>query len=402
MMPTQFDTVEGDPFNPREIRAAAERIRALDFFDNVEVESREGTGPDQAVIDVDVEEKPTGALSFGATYSLSYGVGFNARISERNFLGRGQTLVFGINTATGSQSLEFSFVEPNFRGRDVALRFDAFYQRTTFATNEFYNSQIISVRPGLEFPVGEDSRLGLSLVGLNSQVTNVAAASSQILRAEAAQGTETAIGVGYQYSFDNRASGLNPDAGVLFRFGQDIAGLQGMNYIKSEALMVAETKFRNSDVTLRAIFEGGAINSLGNSNSKITERFFLDSNKLRGFDARGVGPRDLNVGNRDALGGNFYAVARFEADFPLPLPDEYGISGGAFLDVGSLWGLDNTRGGPAGANPVDATAHLRASLGVSIFWETVLGPLRFNFSTPLARQPYDNVRNFDLTVTTRF
>ena len=71
----------------------------------------------------------------------------------------------------------------------------------------------------------------------------------------------------------------------------------------------------------------------------MTERFF-GRNKIRGFEPNGIGPRDLGSVNQDALGGNLFAVARFEADFPLGLPEEYGITGGAFLDVGSVWSLD--------------------------------------------------------------
>ena len=92
----QFDTVEGDPFNPREIRDAAERIRALGFFSAAAVDAREGSSPDQVVIDVDVEEQPTGSLGFGASYSAGSGVGFNVSFAERNFLGRGQTLSYAL------------------------------------------------------------------------------------------------------------------------------------------------------------------------------------------------------------------------------------------------------------------------------------------------------------------
>jgi outer membrane protein insertion porin family len=123
---------------------------------------------------------------------------------------------------------------------------------------------------------------------------------------------------------------------------------------------------------------------------------------MRGFEANGLGPRDLNVPNRDALGGNYFAVARFEAAFPLGLPDEYGISGGLFYDIGTVWGLDNVNGGLAGADPVDDDLYWRQSIGFSIFWDTAIGPLRFNFSHPLEFESYDLTRNFDLTVEARF
>ena len=94
-----------------------------------------------------------------------------------------------------------------------------------------------------------------------------------------------------------------------------------------------------------------------------------------------------------------FAVARFEAEFPLGLPEEYGISGGAFVDVGSLWGLDDAAGA---TGVVDDSAELRAAIGVSLFWETPIGPLRFNFSKPLKKQDYDLEQNFNLTISTEF
>ncbi len=101
--------------------------------------------------------------------------------------------------------------------------------------------------------------------------------------------------------------------------------------------------------------------------------------------------------NDDALGGNLFAVARFEADFPLGLPEEYGITGGAFMDVGSVWSLDNNGGGA-----VDDSFTPRATVGLSVFWTTPIGPLRFNFSHALKKEDYDKEQTFDLTISTKF
>jgi len=130
--------------------------------------------------------------------------------------------------------------------------------------------------------------------------------------------------------------------------------------------------------------------------SRVTDRYFANG-KIRGFNNDGVGPRDLSTSSSEALGGNLFAVARFEAEFPLGLPEEYGIRGGVFADFGSIWSLDNTAGGL-----VDDEFYLRSAIGFSIFWETPLGPLRFNFSEALQKKSYDEVQNFDLTISTRF
>jgi outer membrane protein insertion porin family len=110
----QFRIAEGDPFNPREIREAAERIRALGYFAEANVETREGAGPDQVIVDVDVEETTTGTLGFGVTYSVDAGAGFALTFQETNFLGRGQILDFALSTGTSNQDTSIRFVEPAF------------------------------------------------------------------------------------------------------------------------------------------------------------------------------------------------------------------------------------------------------------------------------------------------
>jgi outer membrane protein insertion porin family len=394
----QFRTVEGDPFNPREIRQSAERIRALGFFSEAQVDAQPGSAPDQVVVNVDVEEQPTGSLSFGLSYSVNDGAGFNIGFSETNFLGRGQRLAINLTSGTDSQNSSFSFTEPALLGRDLSFSVGGYY-RTSESNNAFYNTRNLGLTTGIGFPLGEQSSLDLRLRVSDDKLYDVTTDSSLILQAEDDTEALTTVSLGYTYEYDTRITGLNPNGGVLLRFGQDFAGLGGdTKYIETTALALAETRIWNEEVTVRAIFEGGAITSLGGNVSRVTERYF-GNGKIRGFEANGIGPRDLGAVNEDALGGNLFAVARFEADFPLGLPEEYGITGGAFFDVGSVWSLDNTAG-TGGA--VDDSFIPRASVGLSVFWTTPIGPLRFNFSKALQKEDFDKEQSFDLTISTKF
>ena len=391
----QFRTVEGDPFNPREIRQAAERIRALGFFADAQVNADQGSGPDPVVVNVDVEEQPTGSLSFGLAYSVASGMGFNVGFSETNFLGRGQKLSLAVSTASSNQNSSFSFTEPALLGRDLSFTVGAYY-RTSESDYSAYDTRNIGFSTGIGFPLGEQSNLDLRLGFARDDIYNYTGTSA-IIAAEEAQGALDTMSLGYVYEYDNRITGLNPKGGVLLRFGQDFAGLGGdTEYVKTTALALAETKVMNEEVTLRAIFEGGAVTSLGGNVTRVTDRFF-GNGKIRGFEPNGIGPRDLAATNQDALGGNLFAVARFEAEFPLGLPEEYGITGGAFMDVGSVWSLDNTGGGA-----VDDSFIPRATVGVSVFWNTPIGPLRFNFSHAVKKEDYDKEQTFDLTISTKF
>ena len=392
----QFTTVEGDPFDPRAIRQAAERIRATGFFADANVEARPGTSADQVIVDVDVEEQPTGSLGFSVSFSTDTGAGLAVNFSEQNFLGRGQALSFAFNTTSGSRNFDFSLTEPSFMARDLSLTVSAFYTETT-SQNRSFDTRDIGFRTGVGFPISEFGRLRLSYGLEQNELSGLGANSSPILQRE--QGTRIASYVGMQYAYDTRNVGLDPSRGVRLQFGLDAAGLGGdAQYLRATFLGIAEQQVLREEVTLRASFEAGAIETL-NGNSRLSDRFFLSSRQMRGFDAFGLGPRDTNAVNRDALGGNMFSVARFEASFPLGLPDEYGISGGMFYDIGSVWGLDDTAGA---GGAVDDSMRLRSSIGVSVFWTTAIGPLRFNFSRALTAEDFDNTRNFDLTIETRF
>jgi outer membrane protein insertion porin family len=393
----QFRTVEGDPFNPREIRQSAERIRALGFFADAKVESQPGSDGDQVVVKVDVEEQPTGSLSFGASYGLSSGVGLNIGFSESNFLGRGQGLSLNITSGTDSNEGSLTFVEPAFLGRDLKLKFSGYYRETTQASASYDTSNIL-VSPALDFPVSANSRLEVRLKYFQDTMTNYTGESDLLLGE--ATGSMAGAGIGYTYSYDTRVNGMNPNGGILLRFGQDFVGLGGdIKYLSTSALALAETKIFNEEVTVRTVFEGGMLNSFDGYQTRVTDRFF-GNGKVRGFETNGYGPMDGNPLSPEAVGGNVFAVAKFEADFPLGLPEEYGINGGVFFDIGSVWGLDNTDG--TGPDPIDDSFKLRSAVGFSVFWKTPIGPLRFNFSKALLKEVDDKEQTFDLTISTKF
>ncbi len=391
----QFRVVEGDPFNPREIRQSARRIRGLGFFQSADVDAREGTSPNQVIVDVDVVEQPTGTLTFSANYNSDTGPGIAAGYSQSNFQGRGQRFSFDVSTAENNRRLAFGFSEPNLLGRDLRFGIDLSYG-TTDNENAAYDTEILRLSPSLRFPVSENGRLSVFYAYEYENLTDVDASSgiSPIIIAEAQQGVVNTHSLGYRYSFDTRRTGLNPNAGVLLRFGQEF-GFGDTQFIKTTALAGAETKIWNEEITLRATLEGGYL-EYQDGDSRVTNRFFLGSRLMRGFEPGGIGPRDPVTD--DALGGNAFAVARLEAEFPLGLPSEYGITGGAFIDYGSVWDVGET----GGVDPLYNDFTPRAVAGLSIFWTTPIGPLRFNFTEALQSEEFDNPKSFDVTISTSF
>lgn len=392
----QFHVNEGDPFNPREIKAAEARIKALGFFKDVQVTEKPGDGPDQVIVDVHVTEQPTGSLSLGGTYGVSAGFGVAINFDEQNFLGRGQHVGVSVNTTSNQRNASLSFEEPALYGRDLALRFNGQYLTTSHSYAN-YDTHQASLTPALEFPISPRGRLELRYTLGRKSLRNLDTDASAILQAERKSTTESAIG--YSYSFDSTRNAINPKTSLTFRLGQDFSVLGGNGkYIASTALIGAQTKVAHEAVTLRAQLEGGVLSMLHNQDSSVLDRYFLNG-KIIGFQPNGLGPRDTGAGGNDALGGNYFAVLRLDAEFPLGLPEDYGLHGGMFLNAGSVWGLKNTAGS---AGPVDDRFHLRSTIGFSLFWDTPIGPLRFDFSKAIKKMPYDKTQSFDLSLATRF
>ncbi len=400
----QFKSAEGDPFNPREIRESAERVRALDYFENVDVNAREGSSPDQVVVDVDVEEAPTGSFTIGGSFSSNDGFGLALQFAESNFMGRGQKLSISVSTAEESQNASITFVEPKLLGRDLEFGLTASLM-TTESSFFTYNSEDLIFQPGIAFPVSGNGRFGLRYRYEEVEMTADGDKPGAVLRNEISRGKLSSSSIGYTYTYDTRRSGLNTDAGMLFELSQDFGGLGGDNeYLKSTAKWIGQRKLHNRDITLRATLEAGALN-WSNGTSRTDDRFVLNPEIIRGFEPGGIGPRDRSLnaaGNAadDPLGGNLYYAVRFDAEFPLGLPEEYGIRGGAFYDIGNLWDLSDVD--LSGGNIVGENGSARHVIGVSILWDTPIGPLRFNFSEALKKETYDREQSFDFTITTRF
>jgi len=412
----KFRSVEGDPFNPREIRDAAERIRALGFFAKSDVDVREGSSESQVIVDVNVEEQPTGSLSLGGAYSVNDGFGVNVGLTENNFLGRGQRLSFSIATAQESEEYVLGFTEPHLLGRDLKFDLDLGVSETDSSYAEYDTSRAF-FRPALTFNVTEDTTLEVRYTWADSEmirrddvsfVGGTYPVAGPVIRSEINQGSKTSSSLGFTYSYDSRLTGLDPNIGFTMQVGADYAGLGGdSEYLRTTAKLVAQRKILNEEVTLRATLETGSLHWMGDDYSRSIDRFVLTPSVMRGFEPGGIGPRDTapradGGSYDDFFGGNVYAVARFDAEFPLGLPEELGLRGGLFYDVGNLWGLQDVDTPASGGFVVGRNGSFRHVVGFSVLWTTAFGPLRFNFSNAVKKEDFDKEQSFDLTLQARF
>lgn len=402
----QFHVVEGDAFNAREIREAQNRIEGLQFFKTTKVDVKQGSEPGKAIVDVEVEEQPTGSLTLGGAYSSGEGLAAQVSIAERNFLGRGQTVTASFSGSSQFGNLEFGFFEPALFDRDLLGGFNIYYRQRDFNEQSF-QTKSVGFEPKIGFPLSENGRLTLNYQISDDQIYNVLDSSSQIIRDE--EGSLITSAIGLTYAYDRRNSVVDPTAGFILTLTQDFAGFGGdTRYTKTQGNAKVYKSLFEEAVILSAELEGGYI--YATDGTRITDRFTTGGDSFRGFARNGLGPRDYcdagqcvrgpdDVDVDEALGGNAYSVLRLDASFPLGLPEQYGIYGGVFADAGSLWLLDNKAGS---MGEVDDAFHMRSAVGLSLFIDTAFAPLRFNYAFPIQKEPYDEIERFRFTLQTRF
>lgn len=390
-----IDIVEGDPYNSRKIREARDNIRGLNYFERVEIDQQEGSSDDRAVLRVRVKEKSTGSLSFGAGFSTSDGPIGSVTLTERNFLGRGQTVNARLNISGDRQIYDFEFIEPAFLDRDLQVGIRTYFVDDDQTDESSYELVRFGITPFVEFPLSEDARLRLRYEARNDDVT-VSPVASLIIQRDA--GDRTSSILGYSVVYDQRNDRIEPTEGYLLVLQQDFAGLGGdARYANTLGRAKGWTSFFGGDVIASFEVEGGAIIGF-DDNIRINERYFMGGNNLRGFASQGAGPRDLTTD--DSLGGNYRVISRAEVSFPLGLPEEFGVYGGFFVDAGTLWAIDGSLWNGTGF--VDDSMNWRVSAGALLFVSTPFGPLEMSFGYPLVKEDYDDDEIFRLTVGTRF
>ena len=391
----QFPLAEGDAFDSRALEAARRGVRGLGFFSRVDVTTEEGASPDRVVINVEVEEQPTGSLTFGAGFSSSEGVVGEVSVTERNFLGRGQLARARALIAGDTQTIDLAFREPALLDRNLTGGFNVFFRQEDRSEESSFEETNLGFVPTMAFPVSLNGFLTLEYRISRDEIREVRDDASPIIKRD--EGSAVTSAIGYGYAYDRTNDPLEPTRGYVLRFTQDFAGLGGdTQFVRSVGRARGYTSAFAEDLIFSLGAEAGHIAGFGDG-VRITDRFFLGGDSFRGFRPGGLGPRDDDTD--DALGGQLYGVLRAEMSFPLGLPEEFGVYGGLFTDVGSLWSLEENE---ADGTVIDDDPKLRASIGASVFLDTGFGPLRINLATPILEAEGDEDEIFRLTAGTRF
>ncbi len=387
----EFRLVEGDAFNAAKLRRTRTRVRGLNFFDKAEITESKGSAPDKVVLTAEVQERSTGELSFGVGYSSAEAVIGDVSIRERNLLGRGQDLRLGFSLSSRRQQVDLGFTEPYFLDRELAAGVDLLRRRTDLIRRSGYQQTTTSGTIRFGFPITEylDNQVFYRL--RLDEIDDVEANQSRFIKGE--EGSFTTSSIGNTLSYDRRDDKIEPTSGYVVRLSQELAGFGGTERFLRTVLQGGHYFPVSDDVVFALSAEGGHVTSFG-QRLRLPNRFFIGGDTFRGFATGGVGPRETV--NDKAIGGRMYYVGTAELTFPLGLPNDFGIKGRLFSDVGSAWSS-----GESGADVADVNS-LRVSIGTGVSWKSPFGLIRLDLGLPLRKENFDDTEIFRINFGSRF
>ena len=394
---------EGDAYNRVLVDRSKTELKRLGFFKTVDITQSPGSAPDKTILQVKVEEQPTGELSFGAGYSSVDRLLLDIGVTQKNFRGTGTDVRIRASVGSLRQQIDFSYTEPRFAGRDLRAGFDIGYYRYDYTQVSGFDTASTFLNLHTDFPLNANTLLDTrySIHANNVTVSDASCAAGTISIVICDQrGSSLASSVGYTLFLDRRNDPIHPTGGFYARLSQDFAGFGGdVRYLKSE--FTGSTYYGFSPEWVMSLTgHSGYIVGWGGDNIRINDRFFEGGDSFRGFQIAGIGPRDTNPSFQEALGGNLYAIGTVELSLPNHLPEQYGIRTSLFSEFGTLGLLDKDV--KAGEPTVKDDLGLRASAGVSVFWTSPLGPIRLDFSQVLAKESYDKTEFFRFSTSTQF
>ncbi len=398
---------EGDAFNAEAVRRSRQRLTDLGYFTGVEVNTSPGSAPDKAILTTSIQERATGELTLGGGYSTDAGALLDVGLAERNLVGTGINASINGILAEKRSSINLSVTDPYFLDRNLVAGVDVFLIRTNTLGTQPYDEKRVgfALRAGYEF--NENLRQVWSYSLVSRDVFNVNTGSSPFITNE--QGTTLLSQISQVITLDHRDSRIFPRSGYVIELGTDFAGLGGdVQFVRLNAnaayYIPLERYFGHQDWGIKI---GGNIGQLIQTGGaeRIIDRFFLGGDNLRGFQVGGAGPHDTVSG--DPLGGRFIWTQTTELRFPLPVPQDLGLSGRAFVDIGGLTQANfNNFGSCIEANgqpcQIAQSAAPRIGAGVGISWRTQFGLINIDVTPFISKQPYDQTQVFRFGFGTRF
>ena len=382
----QLEIDEGDPFNEILQKKSENNLKSLNFFKNISSEIIDGNESNSKIININVKEKPTGEIMAGAGVGTSGGT-ILFGVKENNYLGKGLSVDANATFTSETFKGQLKVNNPNYKNSDKSLFTSIEATEIDRLKKNGYKTNKTGFEIGTRFEYYDDFNLSLSTRSFYEKIDTDSTASS---RQQSQEGSYWDTFIKFNFDYDKRNQKFKTDDGFRSSYNLDLPIVSDTYTLTNTYNYKYYTSLYDNNITSLSLFVQSA-NSINNKDVKLTERLFLPSNKLRGFEAGKVGPKDGD----DFIGGNFATSINFNTTLPLIFDNVQNLDASLFVDVANIWGVDYD-------SSIDDSDKVRSSIGIGIDWFSVIGPINFSLSESISKANSDVTQSFRFNIGTTF
>ena len=378
---------EGDPFNKILFEKSINNLRSKGIFKSVKTQIvKSDTRNDLDIINIDIEEKPTGEISAGAGYGTS-GSTISFGIKENNFNGKGISLSTNLALSEDSIKGSLSYTRPNFAYSNKSLTTSIESTSTDKLSDYGYKSSLNSFSLGTRYEQFNNLFFSPSFNLSHEEIETTTSASAAYRKQE---GSYFDTNLSYGLDYDKRNSRYQPSSGFLSSWYQSLP-IVSDDYAFYNGYQITKFTELSDNMILSTGFLIRSINSLSGDDVRVSKRLYIPSSRLRGFESGKVGPKDGN----DYVGGNYVSTVNISSNIPYLFQTAENIEMKLFFDAGNIWGVDYS-------NNLDDNSKIRSSTGISIELLSPVGPMSFSFAQPISKNTSDITETFRFQLGTTF
>jgi len=377
---------EGDAFNELLYTKTLNNLKALNFFSNVDAEVVDHLNESKKVINITVKEKPTGEIMAGAGAGTSGG-SLVFGVKENNFLGRG--IAFTSDLTFSKESLKgiISLNNPNYRGSNRSLETSLESSITDRLKNFGYKSNKTGFSAASGFELYDELYWN---TGLSAYVEKLETDSTASTSMKKQAGSYFDTFFNQTFIYDKRNQKYKTSDGYISRFSQNVPLISESYTLTNSYDYKIYNKWYDENIVSLGFF-AKTTNSLSGNDVKLSDRLYLSSSKLRGFESGKVGPKD----GADYVGGNYATSFNLATTLDQFLPNFQNTNLSLFLDAANIWGVDYN-------SSLSDANKIRSSIGIGIDFFTPIGPITFSLAEPITKSNSDITETFRFNIGTTF
>ncbi len=377
---------EGDPFNEILFAKSINNIKGLNFFREVDYSIKVDDQDRSKIIDITLEEKPTGEIFAGAGTGTN-GATVSFGVKENNYLGRGVSV--DTNASISAESIRGRFIveNPNYKNSDKSVSISVQASEDDKLSTFGYKSVRSGFSIGTNFEYYDDLFVGLSTENFIEDI-NVTSKASSKQKKMAGNYLDSFISIDLNY--DKRDQKFATSKGYYSFYNIDLPLLSDTGTLNNSYRYKYFTELYDNNDSSFSLLLGSSF-SVNDKDIKLSERLFIPGSKLRGFERGKIGPKDGD----DFIGGNYMSAINLSSSVPKIFENSQNLDVSIFFDAASVWGVDYDES-------INENNEIRTSVGIGMNWTTVIGPLSFSLAQPLTKANTDVTETFRFNLGTTF